>query len=295
MFPAPTHHKHLSSALSHDESNIVSFSQDILFGATIDDATCNNEIEALFLDTSPHTMLALPDDDQDEDSSIEHQLAALEEESNNFFETLETKKQLSLPQEAQGSAQRDSSSTVSQKAAQNPTLHYEECCDISLGIKESTISSKSEVKRIHSFRFDTDHDLLSETDEGSSSTQEEGFSKLFPTNLPSEVFHFSVDATKGDHGECNEKTSPLDSVLVHSFVKEYETRAKDLRICMNRTKTSRSKVAKVKQYLKKRYLQKCCSSRSKKLGAIEAVSGVTNMSEGQLSSLEDLFTLPQKM
>lgn len=244
-----------------------------------DDTTWNKEMEALLLDTSLHTILPLVlDDDHHGNASIEQQLSALEQESNNFFETLE-KKEHPLPvvlhEHQHGSDQHDGSSTVSQ-TEQDITLHYEKCCDISLGTKESTISSGSESKRIHSLTFNADHDLLSEIEEGCA-TQEEGFlTKLDPTNHYSEVFHF-VDGIKGDY-ERNEKTSPLTSVLVQSFVKEYETRAKDLRTCMNRTKSSRTKVAKVKQYLKK---------RSNKFGANEAVLGVPKMAEGQLSSLQD--------
>lgn len=291
MFPTPPH-QHISSTIpSHNQqgdSNTAasSSSSEILLGVVTEDTTLfNDKMEALLLDTSFHTILPLPDDDEHEyyeDSSIEQQLSALEQESNNFFETLE-KKDFPLPKEQeQGSDLHDASSTTVSydKAGQDTStlLHYEEYCDISLGTKESTISSKSEGKRMQSFGFSTDHDILSETEEGST-LQEKGFSKkLFPTNLSSDVFH------------CNEKTSTLDSVLLHSFVKEYEIRAKELRTCMNRTKSSRSKVAKVKQYLTKRYLQKN-SSRSKKLGTIEAISGMTKMSDGQLSSCQDLFTL----
>ncbi|GFH44023.1 predicted protein [Chaetoceros tenuissimus] len=292
MFPTPTHHKYFSSIPSHElgDPNILS-SSDILFGTTkTDDAKWNDEMEALLLDTSLHTILALPDNDQDDYSSIEQQLSTLEKESNNFFETLKKKELSLLPQEEQGSDQHDGSSTVSCKAEKDTPMQYEECCGISLGSKESTISSKSDDKRIHSFSFDTDYDLSSETEEGTT-TQEECFSELFATNIISEVFHF-VDATKGDN-KHNEKKSPLDSILVHSFVKEYEIRAKDLRACMNRTKSSRSKVAKVKQYMKKRYLQKCSSSRSSKLEGIEAVPDFTKTSDGQPSSLQELFTSHQ--
>ena len=279
MFPTPPH-QHISSTIpSHNQqgdSNTVasSSSSEILLGVITED-----KMEALLLDTSLHTILPLVlDDDRHGNASIEQQLSALEKESNNFFETLE-KKDFPLPKEQeQGSDQHDASSSYNKAGQDTSTLHYEEYCDISLGTKENTISSKREGKRIHSLTFNADHDILSETEEGST-LQGEGFSKkLFPTNLSSDESH------------CNEKTSPLDSVLLHSFVKEYEIRAKDLRTCMNRTKSSRSKVAKVKQYLKKRYLQKN-SSRSKKLGTIEAVSGVTKVSDGQLSSCQDLFTL----
>lgn len=292
-----SHHQHISTTRS--DSNTVSSSSvpDILLGRApmiTDDTKWKNQMEALLLDTSLHTILALPDDvddHEDEVSSIEQQLSALEKESNNFFETFGMTEHSSLPKEEQqeGSDQHDGSSTLSyMKAEQDTTLHYDECCDhISLGTNESAISSKSDDMSLQSFSFNVDHDLFFlETEEDSSSTQEEGFSKLYPTNLPSGVLHFG-DATKSAH-EYNEKTpSPhLDSVRVHSFVKEYETRAKDLRTCMNRTKSSRSKVAKVKQYLKKRYLQNFSSSRrSNKFGQLKLLQE----SFDQPSSLQDLF------
>lgn len=263
MISSLSHHKYTSGNPSYDkqgDSNTAS--SQILLATMRDDTTWNKkEMEALLLDTSLHTILPrVLDDDHHDNASIEQQLSALEKESNNFFETLE-KKEHPLPgvllhEHQHGSDQHDDSSTVSQ-TEQDITLHYEECCDISLGTKESAISSGN---------------LLSEIEEGST-TQEEGFlTKLDPTNHSSEVFHF-VDGIKVDY-ERNEKASPLSLVLVQSFVKEYETRAKDLRTCMNRTKSTRSKVAKVKQYLKK---------RSNKFGANEAVLGVTKMAEEQLS------------
>ncbi|GFH44025.1 predicted protein [Chaetoceros tenuissimus] len=275
MIPAQSHHKHTSIDNQSDSKRVSS--HDLL--SAITDRNNERMKALLLLNTSLHYILPLPEDNSGgEDSSIEQQLYTLEKESNDFFESLKKK-----AEQEKCSDQHDGSSTVSHNASgQDTTMHYEVYCDITLGTKESTISSRSERKKVNSFNVlenvkftQSDHDLLSETEE-CSTTQEEGFFvKLDPTNLPSEVFDLEYHSRT--YYEYNKKPSSIEEVH-HNFVKEYESRAKDLCVCMNRSKSSRSKVAKVKQYLKKRY-----SSRSNKLGAFETVRGVTKTSDGQLS------------
>lgn len=185
-----------------------------------DEEVGETRYESLMLDSSIHTIGLNYD-------SVEHQLSVLERDSDDLFDSLlGTKKK-----------QNSSSSLL-------------------VPLKESTAfpSAKSLRRNSISFNFNEElgyndiDNLFMSADTASGQTSNSEFTSDFSSSI--------VVSTESTGHRDSKKNKKPTAEAMHAFNQEYEARLNDLRQCMSRTKSSRSRVAKLKQVMKQRCLTK---------------------------------------
>lgn len=218
-----------ASAFNDEEVGETRYSAALLIPPTKGDDTHDpqthlptNHCESLMLDSSIHTILGLNYD------SVEHQLSVLERDSDDLFDSLlgTTKKK-----------QNSSSSLL-------------------VPLKESTAfpSAKSLRRNSISFNFNEEmgyndiDNLFVSADTASGRTS----GSKFTSDVSSSIL---VSKESSGPRDSNKNKKPTAEAM-HAFNQEYEARLNDLRQCMSRTKSSRSRVAKLKQVMKQRCLTK---------------------------------------
>lgn len=180
-----------------------------------------NHCESLMLESSSIHTIGLNYD------SVEHQLSVLERDSDDLFDSL-----------------------LGTKRKQNSSS------SLLVPVKESTAfpSAKSLQRDSISFNFneelgynDIDH-LFTSEDTASGQTSRSKFTSDFSSSI-------LVSKESTGHQDSKKNKKPTAEAM-HAFNQEYEARLNDLRQCMSRTKSSRSRVAKLKQVMKQRCLTK---------------------------------------
>ena len=216
-----------ASAFNDEEVGETRYSAALLIPPTKGDDTHDpqthlptNHCESLMLDSSIHTIGLNYD-------SVEHQLSVLERDSDDLFDSL-----------------------LGTKRKQNSSS------SLLVPLKESTAlpSAKSLRRNSISFNFneelgynDFDH-LFTSADTASGQTSRSEFTSDFSSSI-------LVSKESTGHLDSKKNKKPTAEAM-HAFNQEYEARLNDLRQCMSRTKSSRSRVAKLKQVMKQRCLTK---------------------------------------
>lgn len=186
--------------------------------------------ESLLLDDSIHTFGLNYD-------SVEHQLSLLERDSDDLFDSL--------------------LGTTKRKKQKNSS--------VPVPLQESTafpITTKSLRRNSITFNFDedlgfNDIDDLFKSDHTAAVTTTDLSTQSESTNSPVLV---STEKS-GPRDNKNKKPTVED---MHAFNQEYESRLNDLRQCMSRTKSSRTRVAKIKQVMmSQRYFKNKYSYRNR--------------------------------
>ncbi|GFH47799.1 predicted protein [Chaetoceros tenuissimus] len=206
-----------------------------------------NHYESLMLDNSIHTIGLNYD-------SVEHQLSVLERDSDDLFDSL-----------------------LGTKRKQNSSS------SLLVPLQESTAFPITKSLRRNSTSFNFNEDLgyndidnlfmTEDTVSGRTSTSE------FTSDFSSSIL-VSKEST-GPRRDSKKNKKPTAEAM-HAFNQEYEARLNDLRQCMSRTKSSRSRVAKLKQVMKQRYLNKYSYRNNKLAKSIGINTASTDYSKQKL-------------
>ena len=178
-----------------------------------------NHYESLMLDNSIHTIGLNYD-------SVEHQLSVLERDSDDFFDSLF------------GTKRKQNSSS--------PLL---------VPLKESTACPTTRSLRRNSISFNFNEELGYNDIDNLFMSEDTASGRTSRSEFTSD-FSSSILVSKESTGHRDSKNKKPTAEAMHAFNQEYEARLNDLRKCMSRTKSSRSRVAKLKQAMKQRCLNK---------------------------------------
>lgn len=205
-----------------------------------------NHCESLMLDSSIHTIGLNYD-------SVEHQLSVLERDSDDLFDSLLGTKR-----------KQNSSSSLLESTA----------FPITNSLWRNSIS----------FNFNEDlgyneiDNLFMSEDTASDRTSRSEFTSDFPSSIL-----VSKESTGPRDSKKNKKPT---AEAMYAFNQEYEARLNDLRQCMSRTKSSRSRVAKLKQVMKQRCLNKYSYRNNKLAKSIGINTASTDYSRQRLLQIQ---------
>lgn len=213
-----------------------------------DDTHDDHLFESLMLDTSVHTIGLNYD-------SVEHQLSLLERDSDDLFDSLlgtrrkgKQNTSSSLLQEFAGTFRRNSISFTF-----NEDLACNDIDDL-FKIYDTVVADEGFTSRYNK-------------NEEESSNSNDFLSSI-------------LVSTESSLLQDKNKKEPTVEAM-HAFNQEYESRLNDLRQCMSRTKSSRSRVAKLKQAMKQRCLNKY-SFRNKLVKSVGINTSYTDYSRQKL-------------